>query len=526
MPSVLVSDPISEEGIALLRAMPDCSVVVRTGMTPDELMGLIGEFDALAVRSETKVTAAILAAAHRLRIIGRAGVGVDNIDVAEATRRGIVVVNSPGGNTLAAAELAVGMMLALARHIPQADAGMKAGRWDRKKYMGAQIFGKTVGIIGLGKIGQAVARRVAAFEARVIAFDPFSNSDAAAAIGAELVTLDDLVEQSDYITVHVPLTAETRGMLGAAQIARMKPGVRLINCARGGIIDEAAAAEAVASGKVAGVGFDVFTSEPVDTGNPLLALPQNVLTPHLGASTEEAQVGVAIDIAEQIADVLQGLPARSAVNLPAVSPQDLERLKPYVALANKLGSLQRQLAGSIPVTAMQVVCIGDFTNLPTDLLGRAAAEGLLQGHTDVPVNAVNAPGLLAAQGIELAVSHRRSEGPASIEVGVTFADSKRRVTGRVADGAPRVTGIEGFTLDLGAEGSVLLTRHGDRPGVVGQIGTLLGERGINIAGMHLGRERAGGAALMALVLDGPVDPSTLDAISQLPGIETAQAVRL
>ncbi|MDE2125671.1 MAG: phosphoglycerate dehydrogenase [Armatimonadetes bacterium] len=526
MPSVLVSDPISEQGIDLLRAIPDCSVLVRTGMTPDELIQVIGEFDALAVRSETKVTAAILAAAPRLRIIGRAGVGVDNIDVAEATRRGVVVVNSPGGNTLAAAEMAIGMMLALARNIPQADAGMKAGRWDRKKYMGAQIFGKTVGIIGLGKIGQAVAQRVAAFEARVIAFDPFSNAESAAAIGAELVTLDDLIQQSDYISVHVPLTAETRGMLGTAQIARMKPGVRLINCARGGIIDEAAAAEAVASGKVAGVGFDVFTSEPVDAGNPLLALPQNVLTPHLGASTEEAQIGVAIDIAEQIAAVLQGQPARSAVNLPAVSPQDMDRLTPYLVLAKRLGSLQRQLAGSSSATAMQVVCIGDFANLPTEMLGRAAAEGLLEGHGDVPVNAVNAPGMLAAQGIAFSTSHRRSSEPASIEVRVEFNGSNRRVTGRVADGEPRVTSIEGYTLDIGAEGAVLMTRHGDRPGVVGRIGTLLGEHGINIAGMHLGRERVGGAALMALVLDSPVDAGTLDAISKLPGIETAQSVTL
>ncbi|MCX6378082.1 MAG: phosphoglycerate dehydrogenase, partial [Armatimonadetes bacterium] len=330
MPKVLVSDPIAGAGIEILRKIPNTQVDVKLGLKPDELKAIIGEYDALAVRSETKVTADILASASNLQIIGRAGVGVDNIDVNAATQRGIVVVNSPEGNTLAAAELAVALLLAIARKIPQADASLRAGKWERKKFVGTEIYGKTVGVIGLGKIGRNVAQRMKSFETTIVAFDPFATEEGARRIGAELVTLDTLLERSDFITIHVPLNNATRGMIGSAQIARMKDGVRIINCARGGIVDEVALAEAIQSGKVEGAAFDVFSKEPPETDNPLLSLPQNVITPHLGASTEEAQVNVAIDIAIQISDVLQGRSARSAVNLPALSSDELTRVTPYL----------------------------------------------------------------------------------------------------------------------------------------------------------------------------------------------------
>ena len=317
MPRVLVSDPLAEAGIAQLRANPDITVDVKVGLTPDELKAIIGEYDALAVRSETKVTSDILAAADKLRIIGRAGVGVDNIDVPAATQKGVVVVNSPDGNTLAAAELTVGLMLALARKIPQGDATMKAGKWDRKKFVGTELYGKTVGIVGLGKIGYAVAQRLRGFEMELIAYNPFVSEEETRKLGVEPVSLDDLVRRSDYITVHTPLNNDTRSLIGAAQFAAMKDGVRIVNVARGGIIDEAALADAARSGKVAGYAVDVFTKEPPDADNPLLASDANagsVLTPHLGASSEEAQIKVAVDVCQQIAEVLAGRPARTPVN--------------------------------------------------------------------------------------------------------------------------------------------------------------------------------------------------------------------
>ena len=320
MPKVLVSDPLAEAGIAQLRANPDITVDVKLGLKPDELKAIIGEYDALAVRSETKVTADILAVADKLQIIGRAGVGVDNIDVSAATQKGVIVVNSPDGNTLAAAELTIGLMLALARKIPQGDATMKAGKWDRKKFVGSELYGKTVGIVGLGKIGYAVAQRLRAFEMQLIAYNPFVTEEETRSLGVEPVSLDDLVRRSDYITVHAPLNNDTRGLIGAAQFAAMKDGVRVINVARGGIIDEAALAEATRSGKVGGYAVDVFTQEPPDADNPLLAgdaAANSVLTPHLGASSEEAQIKVAVDVCEQIVDVLAGRSARTPVNTPA-----------------------------------------------------------------------------------------------------------------------------------------------------------------------------------------------------------------
>lgn len=533
MPKVLVSDPIAEAGIALLRQIPNTQVDVKLGLKPDELKAIIGDYDALAVRSETKVTAEILAEAKKLQIIGRAGVGVDNIDVATATQKGIVVVNSPEGNTLAAAELAVALLLALARKIPQADASLHSGKWERKKFVGTEIYGKTVGVVGLGKIGRSVAQRMKAFETVVIAYDPFATEESARRIGVELVSLDEIYRRSDFITLHVPLNNETRGMISAEQLATMKDGVRIINCARGGIIDEQALADAVKSGKVGGAAIDVFAQEPVDPANPLLALPENVVTPHLGASTEEAQVNVAIDISEQIADVLQGRPARSAVNLPAVSADEMVRVAPYLVLASKLGSLHTQLARTTSgegraINSVEITFGGDFSGVPTESITRAVLQGLMTPILEDPVNLVNAPVLAEARGIKVTESFSKSGGELSILLTVRahFPGGDRTLTGTVYGQELRIVTIDGYRVNIRPFGHMIVTQHTDAPGIVGKVGSLLGDNRINIAGMHVGRETAGGRAVMVLLTDESLSPTLVEQIRTIQGMEAALFVTL
>jgi D-3-phosphoglycerate dehydrogenase len=533
MPKVLVSDPISEAGIAKLRAIPGVEVDVKLGLKPDELKAIIGEYAALAVRSETKVTADILAAAKQLQIIGRAGVGVDNIDVTAATQKGIVVVNSPEGNTLAAAELAVALLLALARKIPQADASLRAGKWERKKFVGTEIYGKTVGIIGLGKIGRSVAQRMKSFETDVIAYDPFATAESARRMGVELVSLEEIYKRSDFITIHVPLNNETRGMIGAEQLALMKDGVRIVNCARGGIVDEAALADAVKSGKVGGAAFDVFSKEPPEPDNPLLSLPENVITPHLGASTEEAQVNVAIDISEQIADVLQGKPARSAVNLPAVSAEEMARVAPFLVLASKIGSLHTQLARETegagrPINAIEVTFSGDFEGLPTESITRAVLQGLMSPILDEPVNLVNAPVMAKQRGIEVKESHSRTspEHACLLSVRAHLPGGDRTICGTVYGQEARIVHIDGYHVDIHPEGHMIVTQHNDQPGIIGNVGMLLGSNHINIAGMHVGRETVGGRAIMAIMIDEPISADLMRLIRAFPGMETAQLITL
>ncbi|MGC8666752.1 MAG: phosphoglycerate dehydrogenase [Chthonomonadales bacterium] len=532
MPRVLVSDPIAEAGINRLRRVAE--VDVKTGLKPEELEAIIGEYDALAVRSETKVTARIIQAANRLKIIGRAGVGVDNIDVRAATERGILVVNSPEGNTIAAAELTIAMILALARRIPQADASVRAGRWERKKFLGAELYGKTLGVIGLGKIGGEVARRARAFEMSVIAYDPYANEHKASEIGATLVSLEEIYAQSDFITLHVPLNDETRGMIGAEQLAKMKPGVRIINCARGGLIDENALADAIRSGRVAGAALDVFAKEPIAPDNPLLTLPQNVLTPHLGASTAEAQENVAIDIAEQIADVLAGRPARAAVNMPALSPEAMALVGPYLALGEKIGSLHTQLARELngagrPIEEVEVLFQGDFGAMPTGPVTRAVLAGILAPVLSDPVNLVNAPVLAASRGLKVTEAHSSTSGEynAMLTVRARTAAGTRTICGTVFGKSDlRIVHIDGYHVDIVPEGTMVLTQHTDRPGVIGAVGTLLGNRGVNIAGMNVGREKVGGRALMVLMVDDPISPDLMAEIRAVPGMEKAQLVHL
>jgi len=532
MSRVLVSDPIAEAGIARLREVAE--VDVKTGLTPDELKAIIGDYDALAVRSETKVTADVLAAAHRLQIIGRAGVGVDNIDVETATRRGVVVVNSPEGNTVAAAELTVAMLLSLARQIPQADASLRAGRWERKKFLGTEVYGKTLGIIGLGKIGGEVAHRARAFGMTLIAYDPFTTEERAADYGAALVTLDELYRRSDFITIHVPLNDQTRGLIGAEQIAKMKDGVRIINCARGGIVDEQALADAIRAGKVAGAAFDVFSKEPPPPDHSLIQQPENVVTPHLGASTEEAQVNVALDIAEQIADVLAGKPPRAAVNLPAFSPEALDLARPYLLLGEKIGSLHTQLARDLdgrgrPIEAVEVFYQGDFGEMPTGPITRAVLAGLLTPMLSDPVNLVNAPVLAAARGIKVTESHSATpaEYGAMLTVRAQTPAGVRTICGTVfGPNDVRIVHIDHYRVDVAPSGTMVLTQHTDKPGIIGAVGTLLGSHGINIAGMNVGRERIGGRALMVLMVDDPISEDLMARIRALPGMEAAQRVHL
>ncbi len=533
MPKVLVSDPLAEVGVAKLRATPGVEVDVKHGLKPEELLAIIGEYDALAVRSETKVTAAILAAADRLKIIGRAGVGVDNIDVEAATQKGVLVVNSPDGNTLAAAELTVGMLLALARQIPQADASMKAGKWDRKKYVGTEVFGKTVGILGLGRIGSAVAERLKGFGVELIAYNPFVPEEMTRRMGVEPVSLDDLLRRSDFITIHTPLSDETRGLIAAPQFALMKDGVRIVNCARGGIVDEAALADAVKSGKVGAIAFDVFTKEPPEPTNPLLDLPHaNILTPHLGASTEEAQTKVAVDVCEQIADVLQGRPARTAVNLPSISGEDLARIAPFQTLAAKIGSLQMQLALATGegrrINAIEVIFSGDFAGLPTAPITRAVLKGLMAPLSSNTVNLVNAPSLAEARGIKVVESHRPAthDHTCLLSVRAHLPGSDRTICGTVYDNDPHIVHIDGYHVDIVPFGHMIVTQHSDRPGIIGNVGMLLGSNQINIAGMHVGRETSGGRAIMVVMVDEPIPAEIMHLIRAFPGMEEAQAVTL
>jgi len=526
MPKVLVADPIAPEGIEILKTVAE--VDVKTGLSKDELAAIIGDYDALAVRSETKVTAEIIAAANKLKIIGRAGVGVDNIDVEAATNRGILVVNSPEGNTLAAAELTVAMLLALARNIAPADQTLRGGKWDRKKYMGSEVYGKTLGVVGLGKIGREVVSRLQAFGMSVLGFDPYLKPEQAESLGIKLVDLDTLYKESDYITVHVPKTKETTGMINADKIALMKPTVRLINVARGGIMDEAAVAEAAKSGRIAGAAIDVFTTEPAPADNPLLGIPNVLTTPHLGASTEEAQVNVAIDIAEQIVDVLNGKPARAAVNMPSVSADMLGRLQPYLTLAEKIGSLHAQLTSS-PISEVDVVYAGDFENLPTVHLTRAVLKGLLEPVVQEGVNYVNAPALAAARGIKITESRTSvsGEGGCVLTVRKRGGNAEREICGTVlSKDNIRILYIDGYRVDIRPSGPMLVTQHTDRPGVIGKVGTLIGEAGINIAGMHVGRESEGQGAVMVLKIDTVIPDAVLDQIRQVDGMETARLVQL
>lgn len=524
---ILVSDPISEEGLQKLIESPEVELDIRPGLDRETLISIIGQYDALLVRSQTKVTADIIAAGKKLKAIGRAGVGVDNIDVEAATRHGVVVVNAPDGNTISTAEHTFAMLMALARHIPQACASIKSGKWDRKSFVGVELRGKTLGIVGLGRIGTEVAKRAMAFGMRVLAYDPFLTRERANQLGVETASVDELCARADFITVHTPLTKETRHLIGPAQFAKMKPGVRVLNCARGGIIDEKALLEALERGIVAGAALDVFEEEP-PKDNPLLALDQVIATPHLGASTVEAQINVAIDVGEEILNILQGRPFKNAVNLPSLPADVLRAVQPYLTLGEKLGQLVSQLTEG-RLSGIEIVYGGNVSEREVSPITRTILKGILAYHHGDEVNYVNAPFVAEELGIKVVETKAGKHRVFNDWIGVTLTTESgtHSGAGTLFNGlGPRIVQIDGYSVDVPPEGKFLITRHIDQPGIIGHVGTILGGAGVNIAAMQVGRREIGGQAVMVLAVDKPVDADILAKIERVPGILEVRDVQL
>ncbi len=525
MPKVLVADKISEEGVNILRQVAE--VDVKTGMPKEDLIACIGEYDGLVVRSATKVTADVIAVADKLKIIGRAGVGVDNIDVPMATQKGIVVVNSPEGNTIAAAELSMALLLAMSRNIAAADASVKHGEWERNKYVGVEVYNKVLGILGLGKIGREVAKRAQAFGMSVVACDPFLSVDVANKLGIESVDFDTLLKRSDYITLHLPRNKETEGLIGEKEFSMMKDGVRIINVARGGIISEAALTQALASGKVAGAAVDVYSAEPIAADNPLPGAVNIVTTPHLGASTEEAQSKVAIDVAEQMVEYFSGKPARSAVNMPAVSSEVLKQISPYLTLAERLGSLLTQTSEG-GIESIEITYCGEVAGQETGPITRAVLTGILRPILSETVNFVNAPVIAEARGIRVTESKSASVGDFTSVLSIDAKTDKgnKQLSGTVlGKNDVRIVQIDGYRVDVVPDGNLFVAPHTDKPGIIGKVGTILGNNGINIAGMHVGRKSQGSRAIMVLSVDSTIPDDVMGELLGVEGIESAKQVQ-
>jgi D-3-phosphoglycerate dehydrogenase len=527
---VLVSDPLAEAGVAILRAR--AAVDVRTGLSREELLAILPEYDALIVRSETNVSADVLAAGTRLRVVTRAGVGTDNIDVPAATERGISVLNTPGPNSIAAAEHTLAVTLATLRHIPLADASLRAGKWERKRFVGSELYRKTLGVVGLGRIGREVTSRARAFGMDVLIYDPYVSAATAEALGATALPLDAVLAGADIITLHLPLLAETRGIIGARELARMKHGAFLINCARGGLVDEAALYEALTSGHLGGAGLDVYEREP-PVGSPLLGLPNVTVTPHLAASSVEAQEGVGIVAAETTLAALAGELVENAVNLPGLAPGALATLRPWLELAERVGQLLAETVDG-PATAIELGFSGTAAGINPTLVGAAALAGFLRTAIPEQVTLVNARLLAGRRGIK--ISERFSDGrpdePMQVEVRLTAdgADGHghwHAATGIVGpDGRGRIIALDGFAVSLGLGGRLLLISHRDRPGRIGAVGMLLGARGVNIAAMQVGRQEVRGQAVMIVTLDDPLPRSVLEELRQIEGLSHAHYVDL
>ncbi|SFG97484.1 D-3-phosphoglycerate dehydrogenase [Desulfotomaculum arcticum] len=527
MYKVLVMDGVSEKGLEPLRNESEIEVIIGNKMTEDELVAVIGEYDAMVVRSATKVTPRVFDHASRLKVVGRAGVGVDNIDLNAATQHGVLVVNAPDGNTIAATEHTIAMMLALARNIPQAVAKMKNGVWDKKAFLGVELRGKTLGIIGLGRIGSAVARRAQALEMDIVAYDPYITEEKAESMGIKLATLEELFPVADFITVHMPKTKETYHMLDERAFAMMKEGVRVINCARGGIIEEEALYKYMKEGKVAGAALDVFEKEP-NTDSPLLELNNFIATPHLGASTAEAQLNVAVDVAEEIVEALQGKVVRNTVNIPSISPEVMVKVKPYLKLAEKLGKFQAQLVEG-RVTKLEITFSGDLAGEEVKPITTALVKGFLDPILQETVNFINATLLAKNRGISIAQTvNGRANGYASLITLKVISDKgEKTVSGTLfRDNDPRIVMIDGYRIDAVPEGYMLYVPHIDKPRIIGPVGMLFGEHNINIAGMQVGRKEVGGKAIMMLSVDAPVSEETLKAIAEIDGVQEVKFVSL
>src|SRR6266704_527604 len=528
---VLVCDPVSPKGIALLQQRPEFKVtVLEKRLSEAELMPLVRDAAAMVVRSETKVTRKVIEAALRLRVVGRAGVGVDNVDVETATQHGVVVMNTPGGNTISTAELTFSMLMALARKIPQAHASMKASQWNRKEFQGVELYNKTLGILGMGRIGSEVARRATAFGMRVLAYDPYLALSRAKALQVELVEhLDEIYARADFITVHLPMSDETKGLINAAAFAKMKTGVRVINCARGGIINEADLYKAIQAGKVAGAALDVYEVEPLPKEFPLRTLPQVIMTPHLGASTEEAQENVGIEVAEAITDYLVNGAVRNAVNLPNLDAKTYAIVKPFLTLGEKLGRLLAQIG---PKRNDQLVITygGKATELPSDPITRALLKGFLESAGGKDVNQVNVRTLAASLGlvVEEIKSNEETDYNEWLH-GVVLSGGQRFSAGGTILGKrqqPRIVRLMGQPVEIVPSGVLLLMNNKDRPGIVGHVGTLMARHSVNIASMSLNRDSAGGQALTVLNLDSVPPPAVLAEIQNDPDISNVRVVKL
>ncbi len=521
---VLITDSLSEQGKRILAAAGH-EVIDRKGISGQELYDAIAGCEALIVRSGTKVTAGVIQAGKKLVVIGRAGVGVDNVDVDAATRQGVIVMNTPEGNTISTAELSMAMILALSRKIPQAQMSLVKGEWDRKTYQGAELCGKTLGIVGLGRIGRAVARRAAAFGMKIVGYDPFIVGNAG--LDIEMADLDRLIRTADYITVHTPLNDETRGMIGTAEIAKMKPGVRLINCARGGIIDEAALALALQSGKVAGCALDVYSAEP-PKNNPLIGMKNVVCTPHLGALTDEAQQNVAEEIAHQVVEVFEGKPARNAVNMPMMEPDALQKILPYAQLAEKLGRALVQLWDK-PTQEVRVTYRGEFAENPLQFVTASLLKGMLSMLMEGPVNAVNAPLIARERGVRVseATSAQSQDYANVITVEVLDSGSSFSISGAffgIKD--PRIVRINNYHVDVVPDGYIIVCTNKDEPGVISYVSTVLAKHAANIANMTVGRDVRGGTAVTVINIDNPVSDDVIAAIRSSPIIFDAKLIRL
>jgi len=522
MPKVLIADKLSPQAIDVFK-QNKVEADVKTGLSPEELLAIIGEYDGIAVRSATKVTPKVIEAGKKLKVIGRAGIGVDNVDVKAATTAGIVVMNTPFGNSVTTAEHAVSLMMSLARQIPAANASTHAGKWEKNKFMGVELAGKTLGLIGCGNIGSIVADRAQGLKMKVVAYDPFLSKEKADSIHVEKVELDELLKRADFISLHTPLTDSTRNILNKTTLAKTKKGVRIVNCARGGLVAEADLKEALTSGHVAGAAFDVFETEPA-TKNDLFGMEQFICTPHLGASTSEAQENVAVQVAEQMSEYLTVGTVTNAVNMPSVSAEDAQKLKPYITLVSQLGSFAGQLTET-GIKAVKIEYEGTVAQLNTKPLTAVALEGLLAPLVET-VNMINAPVIAKERNIEVSeVKHdRQSNYQTLIRITLTTERGSRDVAGTLFGNKPRLVEVKGIHLEASLAPRMLYVNNEDKPGLIGNLGKLLGEAKINIANFHLGRN-SNSDAIALLEVDQPISAELLAQINKLPSVKLAKALQ-
>ncbi len=526
MIKILVSDPLSEEGLKILKDAKEFQVDVKTDLKPDALKEIIKDYDALVVRSATKATKDIINAAEKLKVIGRAGVGLDNVDLDAATAKGIIVMNTPAGNTISTAEHTFSMILSLSRRIPQASASMKNKEWKRSKFMGVEVYNKVLGIIGFGRIGKEVATRALSFGMKILAFDPFLSKEVAESLGVEVVELKEIFEKADYITVHTPLTDETKHMISTKEFAMMKKGVRIINCARGGIIDEVALKTAIDEGKVAGAAIDVFEQEPPQ--DYALAVSENVVaTPHLGASTEEAQVNVAIEVAEIVRDALLGKGIRNAANYPCLKPEECKIIEPYINLAEKLGSFSSQLVEG-RIQELNISYYGEIAQHDLAPVTLAIAKGVLSPILQETVNFINAVSLAKERGIKIneVKSSKEVEFITLIQLEIKTDKESKKICGTLSSNKqPRIVKIDEYYVEFYPIGEMLFVRNWDRPGLIGNLGTLMGKHNINIAAMTFGRDEPGGKAISVLNIDSPVTAEVIEKIKKTENILAVKVIK-